>query len=136
MLISEYLQLRNNISVTTGNVSPGSFRDNTPKVNENGATFAEELERANQLAASKVQFSKHAIERLDNRDIDITEGDMLGRLNRAVELAESKGSNDALVIVDSAAFLVSVKNNKVITAMNTGEMTGSCFTNIDSTVIM
>ena len=61
---------------------------------------------------------------------------MLDRLNRAVELAEQKGSNDALVIVDTAAFLVSVKNNKVITAMNTGEMTGNCFTNIDSTVIM
>ncbi len=30
------------------------------------------------------------------------------------ELAEQKGSNDALVIVDSNAFLVSVKNNKVI----------------------
>ncbi len=135
MLISEYLQLRNNISVTTGNVTPGSLKENAP-VNENGATFAEELQKANRLSASKVQFSKHAIERLDNRDIDVTEGDMLGRLNRAVELAESKGSNDALVIVDSAAFLVSVKNNKVITAMNTGEMTGSCFTNIDSTVIM
>ena len=132
MLISEYMRLRNGISVTTGNASP-----NAPaSVNAEGNTFADELKKAQSLANSSVEFSKHAIERLDSRDIDITEGNMLDRLNRAVELAEQKGSNDALVIVDTAAFLVSVKNNKVITAMNTGEMTGNCFTNIDSPVIM
>jgi len=53
-----------------------------------------------------------------------------------VELAAKKGSNDALVLVDSTAFVVSVKNNKVITALSGADLTGSVFTNIDSAIIM
>jgi flagellar operon protein len=60
----------------------------------------------------------------------------LERLNKGVELAASKGSNDALVLVDSTAFVVSVKNNKVITTMSGADLAGSIFTNIDSTIIM
>ena len=62
-------------------------------------------------------FQKRAIDRLSERNIDIYSGNTLERLNKAVELAEQKGSSDTLVIVDSNAFVVSVKNNKVITTM-------------------
>ena len=56
--------------------------------------------------------------------------------SRAVELAGQKGSNDALVMIDSNAFIVSIKNNKVITTLSADDMQGNIFTNIDSTVIM
>ena len=63
-------------------------------------------------------------------------GDTLERLNKAVELAGEKGSNDALVMIGSNAFIVSIKNNKVITTLSADDMQGNIFTNIDSTVIM
>ena len=61
---------------------------------------------------------------------------MLERLNRGIEIAAEKGSTDSLILVDTTAFLVSVKNNKVVTTMSQEDMKGNIFTNIDSTVII
>jgi flagellar operon protein len=86
---------------------------------------------------TNVQFSKHAVERLYERNIDLYGNDTLERLNRAVGLASEKGSNDALVMIDQTAFVVSVANNKVITTLSADDLIeGSIFTNIDSTVFM
>ncbi len=139
MLISEYLQLRN-VSVTTGKAQgiPQLQPTGGQSVNPRNSDFAKELK--NQLEAlnqsSGVQFSKHAMERINERNIDLSEDNKLDRLNRAVELAGEKGSADALVMIDATAFLVSVKNNKVITTLSADDMQGNIFTNIDSTVIM
>ncbi|MBQ8568082.1 MAG: hypothetical protein IJ446_02565 [Oscillospiraceae bacterium] len=154
MLISEYLQLRNIASSVNTPVS--SERSQSPELRTDngtaqGSPFAAELQR--QLAAasakqfpqvsaeqleeqSAVKFSKHAIERINERQIDLYSDERLDRLNRAVELAGEKGSSDALVFIDSTAFLVSVKNNKVITTVTAGDMQGNIFTNIDATVVM
>ena len=139
MLISEYLQLRN-VSVTTGKAQgiPQLQPTGGQQVSPRNSDFAKELK--NQLEAlnqsSGVQFSKHAMERINERNIDLSEDNKLDRLNRAVELAGEKGSADALVMIDATAFLVSVKNNKVITTLSADDMQGNIFTNIDSTVIM
>jgi len=128
-----------NISVTTGNHAPFGSSESTSSGKASESPFAKELKSQLEKAVqdqSGVEFSKHAIDRLSERNINISTDNMLERLNKAVELAEQKGSNDALVIVDSNAFVVSVKNNKVITAMSPCDMQGNIFTNIDSTVIM
>ncbi len=134
MLISEYLSLRG-VSVTTGSQAADQRTDVKGTADSGG--FAEELKK--QLEAqsgSGVRFSKHAMERISERNIDLSESGRLDRLNKAVELAGEKGSDDTLVIIDSTAFLVSVRNNKVITTLNADDMRGNIFTNIDSTVIM
>ncbi|MCM1023354.1 MAG: flagellar protein [Prevotella sp.] len=132
MLISEYLSLRG-VSVTTGSTAADRRTDQAESPERSG--FAEELKK--QLEAQNgVRFSKHAMERLSERNIDLSESGRLDRLNRAVELAGEKGSDDTLVIIDSTAFLVSVRNNKVITTLTADDMRGNVFTNIDSTVIM
>lgn len=82
-----------------------------------------------------VNFSKHAMDRVIERDIDLSV-DNLERLNEGVKLAEEKGLNDTLILLDEAAFIVSVKNNTVITTVNKAEMTGNVFTNIDGTVVI
>mgnify|MGYP002515125838 CR=1 FL=1 len=139
MLISEYLQLRN-VSVTTGKAQgiPQTTQSGSQAVTPQNSDFAKELK--SQLEAlnqnSGVQFSKHAMERLNERNIDLSEDNKLDRLNKAVELAGEKGSDDALVMIDTTAFLVSVKNNRVITTLTADDMQGNIFTNIDSTVIM
>lgn len=133
MLISEYLQLRN-VSVQTGRTAdiPKTSGNKLPQ----NSDFAEELRKQLESLDSGVQFSKHAMDRISERNIDMTEGNRLDRLNKAVELAGEKGSDDTLVMIDSTAFLVSVKNNKVITTLTADDMQGNIFTNIDSTVIM
>lgn len=139
MLINEYLQLRNNLSVQTGRTAAEPMQNTgAEKDLPQNSDFANELKK--QLGALEnnggVQFSKHAMERLSERNIDMGGDNMLDRLNRAVELAGEKGSDETLVMIGSTAFLVSVKNNKVITTMTAEDMRGNIFTNIDSTVIM
>ena len=134
MLISEYLALRNQISVTTGNAVSAPVT--TQEANDGGDSFAQALRQKIDEKQSGVEFSKHAVQRLSERSIDITEGDTLERLNKGVEIAADKGSVETLVLVDTNAFVVSVKNNKVITTIPQEEMKGNIFTNIDSTVIV
>jgi len=66
----------------------------------------------------------------------LSQGHKLERLNKGVELAQQKGSEETLVLVDSTAFVVSVKNNRVITMLSNDDLKGNVFTNIDSTVII
>ncbi len=135
MLISEYLALRNQINVTTG--SPvGTTGVNVPEPQGEGTeSFAAALQSKIEEKQG-VEFTKHAIQRLSDRSIDITEGDMLERLNKGVGIAADKGSSETLVLVGENAFVVSVKNNKVITTVPKEELKGNIFTNIDSTVIV
>ena len=136
MLISEYLALRNQISVTTGSaVGTPQISSQEAKGSE-GESFAQALQQKIEEKQGGVEFTKHAMQRLSERSIDITEGDTLERLNKGVEIAADKGSVETLVLVDRNAFVVSVKNNKVITTIPQEEMKGNIFTNIDSTVIV
>lgn len=140
MLISEYLRLRNDLSVTTGSrVGATPSGNNTSVSTENTVSFEQTLRSLlEKERTSGVEFSRHALDRLEQRNIDLSEGNRLERLNKAVELAQTKGSNDSLVILDQTAFVVSVKNNTVITAMASEDFDsqGTIFTNIDSTVIV
>ena len=138
MLISEYLALRNQISVTTGTATAAPVKSEQPQSaspsSEN--SFAEALKQKIADNGQGVEFSKHAMQRISERSIDLTEGDTLERLNKGVEIAADKGSSETLVLVGTNAFVVSVKNNKVITTISKEELQGNIFTNIDSTVIM
>lgn len=127
-------------NLSIGGISTGVNPNGTAAKSQGSpkdSPFAQELRaQLDQQNSQGVEFSRHALERIDDRNINMNDGNKLERLNKAVEVAQSKGSNDTLVILDGAAFLVSVKNNKVITTLNSEDMQGSIFTNIDSTVIM
>jgi flagellar operon protein len=82
-----------------------------------------------------LKFSAHAKERLALRNINLSAGD-LARLNEAVSKAASKGARQSLLVMDSQAFIVSVPNRTVITALDGGSMKENVFTNIDSAVIV
>jgi flagellar operon protein len=81
-----------------------------------------------------VRLSGHAMERLQRRGIAF-DAAMSARLTEGVDRAAAKGSRDALVLVDGTAFVVSVANRTVITAVDPGSMKQRVFTNIDSAVI-
>lgn len=83
----------------------------------------------------EVRFSKHAANRLVDRNIELTE-EQVERLNMGAAKAGAKGINESLVIVDSLAFIVNVPNQTVITAMDQTEADENVFTNIDGAVII
>ena len=108
-----------------------------------------ETARANTLTANDLQlrqysltvkpqeltFSKHAKQRIADRDIDIN-FELIGKIGEAVKKASEKSIKNALVLTEESAFIVSIDNNVVVTAMNNEEMRESVITNIDGTVIL
>jgi flagellar operon protein len=102
-----------------------------------GKSFAQELAQAGGADRSEIgqlQFSRHALARVQRRGIEL-DSNTLGRLSQGVQRAASKGSRDSLVLVDGTAFVVSVSNRTVITAVGSEHMKDNVFTNIDSAVI-
>ncbi len=85
-------------------------------------------------AQQEVRLSGHAVQRLAQRGIQFDQS-MSDRLTSGVDAAAAKGSRDALVMVDGTAFVVSVPNRTVITAVDPASMKDKVFTNIDSAVI-
>ena len=135
MLINE-LKLRN-LQISTGNVNTAKAGNAEKAGNtQSGETFAQALQSELDARNSAVGFSKHAMKRIESRNIEILDSNMLQRLNDGIEIAAEKGSNETLVLVDKTAFVVSVKNRTVITTMSQEDLKGNIFTNIDSTVIM
>ena len=80
MLISEYLALRNQISVTTGN-SVGAVTPAAQKEQAQEGDFAAALKSALEEKRG-VEFSKHAIQRLEERSINITVSATLAECRR------------------------------------------------------
>ena len=96
-------------------------------------SFAEVLtEKKTEEAVPK--FSKHASNRLNERNIELSDK-VMGRLRAGMQAAGQKGINESLVMVDQLAFIVNVKNQTVITALDGDEQKGNVFTNIDGAVI-
>jgi flagellar operon protein len=97
-----------------------------------GPSFSEVL--AKTQAAQPPRFSRHALDRLQRRGIDVGD-ETLRRLTGGVARAADKGSRDSVIFVDGTAYVVSVANNTVITAVDSEHMREHVFTNIDSAVI-
>jgi len=81
-----------------------------------------------------LQFSKHAMARLQRREINPS-SQQLDRLSQGADLAAIKGSRSAAVLVDDLAFVVAVPARTVVTAIDRSQMREQIFTNIDSAVI-
>lgn len=99
-----------------------------------GTSFQDILQK--QLQENEgVIFSKHAIKRVEERNISISD-DSLARLNQGMRMASEKNLKDALILVDKTAFIVNVPSNTVITTTDQNDTNGNIFTNINGTVII
>lgn len=96
--------------------------------------FGQVLDRI-QKANEDIVFSKHALIRMDNRNIELTNGE-LERLKSAINKAEDKGVKDALILVGDKAFIASIKNKTIITTLSKDQIKDNVFTNIDGAVIV
>jgi flagellar operon protein len=82
----------------------------------------------------QLRFSRHALQRVERRGVAL-DAATLGRLHEGVGRAAGKGSRASVVLVDGTAFVVSVTNKTVLTAVPQEHMKEQVFTNIDSAVI-
>ncbi len=87
------------------------------------------------MGTSELKFSKHAANRLNDRNILLTDAQNV-RLENGVKQAGEKGITESLVLVDSLAFIVNVPNKTVVTALDQTEANSNIFTNIDGAVII
>lgn len=101
------------------------------KNNEVNSTFKDIF---NEKVENEVVFSKHASDRIKERNIDVSP-DVTEKLNEATEQAKEKGLKNVLVMIENQAFIISTLNNKVITAVNSQDLKENIFTNIDGAVI-
>ena len=107
-------------------------RNKSKSSSNDGLSFEEVLKQKQQTG---LKFSKHAVSRLDQRNINLS-AEQNARLEKGVSEAENKGVNESLVLVDDLAFIVNVPNRTVVTAMDQTETRSNVFTNIDGAVIM
>ena len=114
------------------NSTPGSKTEGNGNRLNGGKSFQEILhEQLNQ----GISFSKHASQRTEQRNIQISESD-LNRLDDACNKAQQKGIKDALIVMNDSAFIVNAQNKTVITVVDKNEMKDNVFTNIDGAVFI
>lgn len=106
-------------------------RTKTQKNADSEVSFEEVLRQKQK----PLKFSKHATQRLSQRNINLSDEQNI-RLTNGVTEAEKRGVNESLVLVDNLAFIVNVPNKTVVTAMDQEETNANVFTNIDGAVIM
>jgi flagellar operon protein len=118
----------NNINKITGN-QPASVLQKNKQANSGFENILNEKLKEN----SGLKFSKHAEQRLQSRNISLTDLQK-DKINKAVSKADEKGVKESLVMMDNLAFVVNVKSRTVITAVNSNELKDNVFTNIDGAV--
>ncbi len=115
-----------------------SNQNSVKNTSVSGVSFEEVLRQKqsqNVVDNSALKFSKHAVNRLSDRNIYLTDAQNV-RLENGVKQASEKGITESLVLVDSLAFIVNVPNKTVVTALDQTEANSNVFTNIDGAVII
>ncbi|MCQ6280195.1 TIGR02530 family flagellar biosynthesis protein [Bacillus sp. EB600] len=106
-----------------------------PKAKQaNNGSFSAQLQSAIQ-SKPKLMVSKHAQERLKQRNIHITSENWT-KIEEKVSEAKRLGITDSLVLLPEAALIVSAKNQTVITALGREEAASQIFTNINGTIVL
>lgn len=128
-------------------LQPGNLGKSTGAGKSSGVDaglFKESLQKAgldalkkkpSAVSAQELMFSNHAVERMMSRGIKFGP-EKMAKITEAIGKARDKGAKETLVLTDQAALIVSVKNNKVVTVMDSQALKENVFTNIDSTVMV
>lgn len=110
---------------------PTTYKKNVSNISH---AFNEHFQQAIE-ATITLKISKHANERLIERQISISP-EQWQHINEKVDVAQQKGVQQPLVLMDQAALIINAKNRTVITAMNRMEAKEQIFTNIDGTIVL
>jgi flagellar operon protein len=131
--------LRDRIAASTvDSIKKSSVKDSAAVDKTKDQNFENELKKTLEPkldSKEELKFSAHAKSRLTSRGIELTPDEIV-RMQEAIQKMGEKGSKESLILTDKAAFVVSVKNNTVITAVDKDSMKENVFTNIDSTIMI
>lgn len=111
------------------------------KINKEDNFFNKEKNTFNKILDKEIKkeecftISSHAAQRLNSRNIDFDDADMK-KINEGINMADSKGSKQSLILYKDMALITSIKNRTVITALDKKQSEGSIITNIDSVVMI
>ncbi len=101
-----------------------------------GQSFRSLLEQQQgATAAQPLKFSAHAMQRLQSRNIQLSQDD-ISRMNVMADKAAQKGAKQSLFMMRDVAMVVSITNRTVITAVDQDSMKENVFTNIDSAAVI
>ncbi len=106
-----------------------SVKQKTEK-NAFGQLLQNTIQQTNDL-----KFSAHALKRLELRQLNLSPMD-LQRLQHGVQKLEAKGARNSVILMDDRAFVISVQNRTVVTAIDQNQSDQKIFTNIDSLAIV
>ncbi|MBN1257537.1 MAG: hypothetical protein JXA52_07510 [Planctomycetes bacterium] len=120
--LSNFVPPASGAQVGTTNLAPAA---------DQGAEFKAILQQKLAEGGSSVRFSKHAVERLQDRQIDLSSDD-LNRIAEATDMVQAKGAREALMMMGNVNLIVSVANRTVVTAMQPAEK--AVYTNIDTAI--
>jgi len=122
----------------------GSVKPNSVQKKLSGQGFAKTSRKTDQVTpkfsevlntklnqSTPLKFSAHATKRITERQMEM-DPMRLQRLADGVTKANAKGAVNSLIMMDDSAYIVSIKNKTVITAMPQNNVQGNVFTNIDS----
>lgn len=128
-----YYRLNDAIIQQTERLSKTTNQTETANGNEKTENSFQEL--LNLQIKNTVTFTKHASERKEQRNIEVTQSD-LEKLGNACDQAQEKGIGNALIMMDNSAFIVNAANKRVITVMDKNEMKNKLFNDIDGAVFI
>ena len=114
--------------------SYGKLQKNNVKDNKEITDFKQVLDK--QIKKEECfTISSHAAQRINGRNIDFDDDDMK-KINEGINMADSKGAKQSLILYKNMALITSIKNRTVITAIDKNEGKGKIITNIDSVVMI
>lgn len=79
------------------------------------------------------KISNHAADRI--RDLNLDEEDMK-KLDNGIKLAEEKGCKNSILVYRDVAFVTSIENRTIITAVQKERAKENVFTNVDSVLFL
>ncbi len=112
------------------NSAVAALAQNRRKALNQSQSFGSMLKKA----VSGIKVSAHAQERIHSRNIPFGPSEKL-RMESAIQKAQAKGCRESIVMLEDNAFVVSINNKTIITAMDGNSVKDNIFTNIDSAVI-
>ena len=119
--------------IDRGQFIPPVPSTDTKSTKTNSKDFQKVLQDSIGKKEDQIKISAHAQQRISERHLSLNDGD-LTRLNQAMDTLEKKGAKESLMIYKDMAFIASVSNRTIITAMQNKEM--DVVTNIDSAIVV
>ncbi len=125
----------NNISGIRGPSGAERIKKSINAQAQIGTSFQEILDQQTSQQTDDLKFSVHAQNRIQERNIQLSDEDRI-RLQNGIDKILEKGGNESLILMDNNAFVVSAANRTVITAMDSEGLRENVFTNIDSALVI